>query len=226
MAILQGNQGQTGKQVGQNLTAGFGEYSEVLVTELQPRYYENTYRGQKYTATTALGGVATAATQLFSTAIATFTPILAIYNPLTSAVNLVVDHVWCGLSAAPLATATQTGAYVLVCGAGQTITNAQSATPVNNKTLKASGSQAIGVTNVALAGAVGNATPLRPLGGVLNLVTATANASAAVGAINVEDVGGSIIIPPGGYLGIAMGISNAVAGHSTTAGITWDEVAI
>ena len=226
MALLQGNQGQSGKQVGQSLTAGFGEFSDVLVTELQPRYYENTYRAQKFTASTVGGGLATAATQLFSTAIATFTPILALYNPLTSPVNLVIDHIWCGLSAAPLATITQTGAYVLVCGAGQSITNAQSATPVNNKTLKAAGSQAIGITGAALAGAVGNATMLRPLSGIIELVTATANATGVVGAINIEDVSGSIIVPPGGYLGIAMGISNAVANHLTTAGMTWDEVSV
>lgn len=224
MALLQGNQGQSGKQTGQNLTVGFGETSDLLVTELQARYYQNTYRGQKYTAATALGGVATAAAQLFSTAIGTFTPILAIYNPLTSAVNLVVEHIWSGLSAAPLATATQTGAYVLVVGAGQSITNGQSATPVNNKTLKAAGSLAIGISNAVLAGAVGNATAFRPLSGGIELVTAAANTSGLVGALSLEEVAGSIIIPPGGFLAIAMGISNAVAGHFTTAGMTWDEL--
>ena len=224
--LLQGNQGVLGKQVGQNLTAGFGEFSDVLITELMARYYQNTYRGQKFVCSTAGGGVQLAATHLFSTAIATFTPILALYNPLTSPVNLVLLKAWCGLTAAPLATITQTGGFLLVGGAGQTITNAQSATPVNTKTLKASGSQAVGITNAALAGGVGNSTLLRPLSGDVELVTATANVSGIIGPVNQEEIAGSIIIPPGGYVGIANGISNAVAGHLVTAGFEWDEVPV
>lgn len=224
--LLQGNQGQTGKQLGQNLTAGFGEFSDLLVSPLMGKYYEQNYRGNKYVASTAGGGVQLAATHLFSTAIATFTPILAIYNPLTSPVNLVIQKIWCGLTAAPLATITQTGGFLLVGSASQIISNAQSATPVNAKTLKASGSQAIGVTNAALAGAVGNATLLRPIAGNVEIVTATANATGVQGGVPVEEVAGSIIVPPGGYLAIANGISNAVAGHLVTAGFEWDEVPV
>ncbi len=226
MATLQGNQGQTGKAVGQNIVAGLGEFTDVLVTELQGRYYQNTYRGLKYLAATAGGGVQLAATHLFSTAIATFTPILAVYNPLTSKVNLSVLRAWCGLIAAPLATITQTGAFILVGGAGQSITNAQSATPVNTLTLKASGSQAVGITNAVLAGAVGNPTLLRPLCADVALVTATANATGIIGPVMPEEISGAIIIPPGGYVGIANGISNAVSGHLVVAAFEWDELPV
>ena len=224
--LLSGNQGQTGKQTGQNIALGFGEYSEALVSELMGRFYEQTYRGLKFSAATAGGGVQLAATHLFSTAIGTFTPILAIYNPLTSAVNLVLEQAWVGLASAPLATVTQTGSFLLVVGSGQTITNAQSATPVNNKTLKAAGSNAIGISNAALAGGVGNPTLLRPISGAIELVTATANATAIAGSISVEDLAGSIIVPPGGYLALANGVSNAVSGHLVVAGFTWDEVPV
>jgi hypothetical protein len=223
---IAGNQGQTGKQTGANLGIGLGEYSEILVSPLMGKYYEQNYRGNKYVCSAAGGGVQLAATHLFSTAIASFTPVLAIYNPLTSTVNLVLQKVWCGLTAAPLATATQTGGFFLVGNAGQSITNAQSATPVNAKTLRASGSQAIGVTNVALAGAVGNATLLRPITGDIEVVTATANATAINALLVMEEVAGSIIVPPGGYVGIANGISNAVAGHLVSAGFEWDEVSL
>jgi hypothetical protein len=226
MALLQGNQGQTGKQTGQNLTAAFGEFSELLITELMARYYENTYRGNKYICSAAGGGVQLAATHLFSTAIATFTPLLALYNPLTSPVNLVLTRVWAGLSASVLATIAQTGAFLLVGNSGQSITNAQSATPVNAKTLKASGSQAIGITNAALAGAVGNPLVLRPLAADVALVTATANASGLIGPITPEEIAGSLIVPPGGYVGIANGISNAVAGMLVSAGFEWDEIPV
>jgi hypothetical protein len=198
----------------------------LVVSELNPRNYLNAYAGNVYSASTAGGGLATAATQLFSTAIATFTPILALYNPITNNKNFAIENIWCGLSAAPVLTATQTGAYLLVVNSGQSITNAQTATPVNHLTFKASGSSAIGITGVALTGAVGNPIVLRPMTSTIELVTATANASAVTGTIDIEDIGGAIIIPPGGYLGIAMGISNAVAGHLTTAGFTWAEIPV
>ena len=225
--LLQGNQGALGKQSGQGLTVGLGEFSDVLITQLMHRYYELTYRGSKFVCTTAGGGVQLAATHLFSTAIATFTPILALYNPLSSSVNLVLCHAKAFVSACPLATGAQTGAFLFVCGSGQTITNSQTATPVNCKTLKASGSQAFGITNVVLAGAVGNPILLDPLiGGPILLDTATANASLVAPVPSEEVLDGSIIIPPGGYVAIANGISNAVAGMLVSAGFKWDEIPV
>lgn len=226
MATLQGQQGAASKQTGFVANVGFGEFGDMLTTEIMPRYYENTYRGFKFTATTAGGGLQLAATHLFSTAIATFTPILAIYNPLTSGKNIVLDHIYAGLSAAPLATVTQTGAFLLVAGAGQSITNAQTATPVSLSTLKATGSVATGVTNAALVGAVGNSTLLRPIAGPLALVTTTANAGGILSPLPIEEVAGALIVPPGGYLAIANGISNAVAGHLVSAAFVWDEVPV
>jgi hypothetical protein len=64
------------------------------------------------------------------------------------------------------------------------------------------------------------------LSGDIELVTATANATGIIGPVNQEEIAGSIIVPPGGYVGIANGISNAVSGHLVTAGFEWDEVAI
>lgn len=203
-----------------------GWHNELVKSDLLPRYSYLALNGTVYSSATAGGGVQLAATHLFSTAIATFTPILAVYNPLTNTKNAVVQAVWCGLSAAPLATATQTGAFLLVAGSGQTITNAQTATPVNHLTLKASGSSVIGITNAVLTGGVGNPIVLRPLTATINIVTATANASGLIGEISIEEIAGAIVIPPGGYLGIATGISNAVAGHLVTAGFSWSELPV
>jgi hypothetical protein len=201
------------------------QQSNPLVTEANPRYYQNTYQALKFLASTAGGGVQLAATSLFSTAIATFTPILALYNPLTNAVNLVLTRIWCGLSAAPLATITQTGAFLLVGQSGQSLTNAQGA-PINAKILKAVGSAAVVISNAVLAGAVGNPLLLRPLSADVELVTAAANVSGIQASIPYEETAGGIIIPPGGYVGIANGISNAVAGHLVTAGFEWDELPV
>jgi hypothetical protein len=228
MATLQGQQGVNSKTVNAG-TVSFGEMGELLATELMPRYYEANYKGLKYACSTAGGGVAAAAVQLFSTTFATWTPILAIYNPISSTVNLVINQVYCGLSAAPIAAPAQTGAYLLVAGTGQSLTNAQSTTAVINlKTLKAVGSQAIAITNTTLIGALpttGLPLVLRPLTGLINLVTASANVSGLLGGLNCDNIDGSILVPPGAFLGIAMGISNAVATHFTTAGFVWDEIA-
>ena len=225
----QGQQGQTGKQIGVNINLGLGETADVLVTELRGALYEETYRGNKYRCSTAGGGGQLAAACLFSTAFSSFTPILAIFNPQNSGKNLVVSRIWCGLSSSPLATAAQTGAFLLVTGVpGQVITNAQTATPVNMSTLKASGSVATGITLAALTGYLPQAgTPLLigPLGGDIVISTATASVTSLEGSITVEEQRGSIIVQPGTFLGIANGVSNAVSGMLVTAGIEWDEVA-
>ena len=225
----QGQQGQTGKQTGVNINIGLGETADVLVTELRGNLYEETYRGNKYRCSTTGGGGQLAAACLFSTAFSTFTPILAIYNPVNSQKNLVLRRIWCGLSASPLATAAQTGAFLLVTGVpGQTITNAQTATPVNMLTLKASGSVATGITLATLTGYLPQAgTPVvvGALGGDIVLSTATASVTSLEGSIAAEDQGGSIIVQPGQFLGIANGISNAVSGMLVTASMEWDELA-
>lgn len=223
MALLQGNQGQAGKQMGQALVAGFGEYSELLISELMGRYYEQTYRGNKYAASIGGAGITLAAVNLFSTAIATFQPIFCLYNPLTSQINLAIQHLWCGVTADP-ASAGVTGGFFLVGNAGQSITNAAGVTPINLKTLKQLGSQAIPILNAVLAGAVGTPILIRPL---QSTVIPTANGSTAtplISSVLTEEVAGSIIVPPGGYVGIANGISNTTA--IVVAGGDWDEIPI
>jgi hypothetical protein len=78
--LLQGNQGQTGKQTGQNITVGVGEFSEALVTELQPRYLEQAYRGNIFFAALQ---AAVAVTNLSATATG-----LILSNPAGSGKNL------------------------------------------------------------------------------------------------------------------------------------------
>src|ERR1019366_1826210 len=92
--LLQGNSGALGKQVGQNLTAGFGETSDLLVTELQARYYEQNYRGLTF-----FTSLAAAAPTAYAGA-GGGTPLLAIYNPIASGVNLVLKSAMVSLVAA------------------------------------------------------------------------------------------------------------------------------
>lgn len=186
------------------------------------RYEEATYRGNCYSISTTGAGFVLAAVNLFSTAIGTFQPILAVYNPSTNTKYFVLLQAWCGVTASPLATPAQTGGFFFVGNAGQLITNTQTATPVNNYTLKAAGSTGIGILNTTLTGAVGNSLLIRPMSSVASLTTATANVSGLIGPINVEDIAGGIIIPPGGYIGLANGVSNTTM--TVSAGLSWEEI--
>src|SRR5258707_1216574 len=136
MAIIRTKVGPIIGQDGSYPEIRGGRKGGMMQQDVGGRYEEAAYRGNVYSSATAGGGVQLAATHLFSTAIGTFTPILAIYNPLTSPVNLAILNAWCTLTAAVLATAAQTGAFWWVVQSGQSITNAQSATPVNHKTFK------------------------------------------------------------------------------------------
>ena len=43
-----GQQGVTSKQIGANISISLGEFGDQLVSELQARYYEQTYRGNVF----------------------------------------------------------------------------------------------------------------------------------------------------------------------------------
>src|ERR1019366_5553542 len=139
--LLQGNQGQTGKQTGQNLTAGLGEYSDLLVSELMARYYESNYRGSTYFLS-----VAGAAGTAFVGA-AGGTPLLGIYNPTGSGKNFVIKTVSVGVLAA--ASAAGNTPFRIYAGVSVQPTGTL-VSPVNALTLQASGSVAKGISNAAM----------------------------------------------------------------------------
>jgi hypothetical protein len=220
---IAGNQGQTGKQTGQNLVVGMGETTDVLVTELRSAYYQETYRGNKYTASVGGAGQTLVAVNLFSTAIATFQPIIALYNPITNTKNFSLISAYVGLTAAPNTPAI-TGGFFFVGNSGQVITNSQITNPsFNNLTFKQTGSTGVVVLNAVLAGAVGNPILIRPLSSN-SVIATTAAASSLIGAIVREDINGAFIITPGSYIAIANGVSNTTS--IVVAGLTWDEISI
>ena len=211
------------------VTAGDTTYPELrgsrkggLVSQdVGGRYEEATYRNAVYSLSTASTGVALAAVNLVTTAIGTFQPILAVYNPLTSPVRLSILQAWMGFSAVPVSTAVS-GAFFFVGNSGQSISNAASATPFNCGTFKASGSQAIGITNAVLAGAVGNAILIRPVTSNIAVVAEPATANTILGNIIMEEVAGSFVVPPGAYLGLGNGTSTTTG--TVVAGMTWEEI--
>jgi len=209
--LLQGNQGQTGKQVGQNLTAGFGEFSDLLVTELMPCYYEQTYRGNKYSVTWTAAALAAAASASS----------FVLSNPPNSGKNLVLIDSYVALTSYIAQTLIGTAA---ILGAAPNFVSPLSAssgplTPVNtligsgnNSVAKAFATATLGVVPVAIrtlaAWVMGTATP----GGD------------AVGCVG-NDMKGIIIVAPGSAICI-FGLGGAAADLTIQPTLTWDEVPV
>src|SRR5208337_2839732 len=206
MALLQGNQGVLGKQLGQNLTAGFGEYSDVLVTELQPRYYQNVHRGYVFNATTqgaiALTNLATAATGFI------------LSNPAGSGKNLVLLEI---IVAQDLAAAAAIDLISIAAVINPLATPTVHTTPLTiNSSLIGS---AAGSIAKADSSATLGATPVLVRTLFANSISATATTSAP--PFVKDEVAGALIIAPG--CTIALNAASATSFQST---MTWAEIPI
>lgn len=220
--LLQGNQGQTGKSVGQNITVGFGEYSDQMVTELMARYYEMNYRGQMFSA----GSSTTALSANTITLTATTTPIVGVWNPSTSLVNLVVLQASLQVSV-QVAGSTAQGSFVWA----SSIANAAISTgtaPFNRKTLSLTGSAAKAFNGgVALTGLTNNLVIFEgaDFGGGLAITTVGVTAATVVPTYAyVQNFDGSLIVPPGGVLALLNTVSTT--NLSVASRLMWAEVAI
>lgn len=224
--------GQVGPQVLiDGVTQPFrqGRSAEMIVQELHGRFYEQTYRNALYmggmTALTAI----TNATFTTGTLGATCTPIVGIWNPGTSTVNLAILQAILSITitatpatgCAPFVWAVSTGNNALTLGN----------VPVNRKTLAASGSQAKVFGGAALTGLTNNlvvAIGSALTGGQFGNLSMTEGTVAApptiAGGITFENLDGSILVPPGGVLAL-LATTTPVA-HSAVSGLIWEEVAL
>jgi hypothetical protein len=209
--LLQGNQGQTGKQVGQNLTVGLGELSEVLVSELQPRFYEQAYRGQTFVASVA------AAAGTAYTGAAGGTPLIAVWNPASSGKNLVLLRA--GVAIVVGGSAAGFTPFRLYGGATAAITQATVLTPTNTGSLVASGSVAKAFANVATT----SSTALTFLESVGNHAWYSGVGVIVSPPMEWEHAG-SILVPPGSML--ALGAVTIPTSMTNDAWLVWSEVAI
>jgi hypothetical protein len=222
--LLQGNQAQTGKAVGQNITVGLGEFSDILVTELQARFYEATYRGNMFSIGCQLTPLSAATVLLTASA----QPIVGVWNPTTSPVNLIplqamlVDEL-------NNVTSVALGAFVWAASIGNTALTAGLA-PFNRKTLASVGSQAkafslstasllTGLTNNLV---VFDAAEFNTASGLLTTTVAAATPTPSVSG--VQNFDGSLIVPPGGVLALLNTVSTVT--HSVAARLMWAEIPI
>ena len=197
-----------------------GRTGELIVADAHGRYTETTYRAGVYSISSAGAGQAQVAANLFSTAIATFQPIVGIYNPTPNTINVAILKAWIGI-VGQAASATVPGGFMWVVASNQNITQAGT-TPINNFTLQAKGSRVVGLVNQALTGATGSLSVLRPIASMNPNVTNAATPTILGLSIFEDQVEGSIIVPPSGFVGIANGITGTT--NTFQGGITWEEI--
>lgn len=188
---------QVGPQVvadGSTPTWRGGKGGDGLVSQLNGRYYEQSYRGNMFYA------VNTAAQALSLTGTTTYTG-LAVANPTGSGKNLVINEIIWGTTIAE----TGVGAVIVGTSAAVTLTTGNSSGPNGTSTIIGGGTASI--AKVGASATLGaNPTFLRPLIGIA-WVTATAQPTVQM----KDEVGGVIIVPPGQQIEL-VAVTTAITG--------------
>lgn len=222
--------GQVGPQILQDgATQAFrqGRGGEQVITALHGAYFEQNFRGNLYSAGIGLTAINNA-TYTTGTLTASVTPVLGIYNPIGSPVNLVPLFASLGVT---VTAATSTGGAPFVWATTITTTEltATLTVPMNRKTLKRGGGFGRDITNVAPTGMTPNLTVC--CGSALGSGSAAAFSfvGTAVGQVtsfvpSIEYLEGSWIVPPGGVL-VLLATTTPVA-HSAASCMVFEEVPI
>lgn len=221
--------GQVGEQslaAGASSTLRQGRFAELVGSDYLPRFAELTRAGRLFSHGIGLTAINNA-TYTTGTLGATVTPIAGVYNPPTSGVDLVIIQLVLGVTVtaatntggAPFAWASSVGNQAVSTGAP----------PFNRKTGQASGSGALGLGNIAPTGLT-NSLVVRGAAGVgggsmhgFSFVE-TAVGSTGPHFMTVDNVDGSIVVPPGGVLAL-LATTTPVA-HSASSMLLWAELPV
>jgi hypothetical protein len=185
-----------------------GNLGDAIVSELHGRYYEPTYRGQKYHA--ANQAAATTAAGL------TLSPLgIIISNPIGSGINVVLEKVgYAFIVAFPAASAI--GLAVGYNGASA-VTHTTALIPASNLV----GTGASGKATVDSSSTIPTAATISNI--FASGLTGTITTEVALN-FDVVDLEGSVILPPGGY---AYLYTSTVSGTSGFFGsFDWEEVPV
>jgi hypothetical protein len=205
-----------------------GKLGALVATELHGRFYEQTYRGNVF----SIGCSKTALSANTITLVAATTPILGVWNPLTSPVNLVILQASLQIAANTLTAPVPPGYFVWASSIGNSGISTGS-TPFNRKTMQAAGSQAKAVPGgVALTGLSNNlvifeAADLPNLSDLTDagtVVASTSTSNATAGAQGTHNFDGSLIVPPGGVLALLN--TNSTTTYSVAGRLLWEEVPV
>lgn len=193
------------------------------------RFMDANLAGRVFATGTVAGLSISNVTFTLATTGATATPIIGVWNPATSPVNLVI---WQAILAIYLTSPTAMvgpGGFVWMVAVGQSATLSTAITPYNRKTLVAAGSFARGLTGAALTGSTVTLATMcaSTLNGGSNetaAFTETAVGARSTNMSSVENIDGSIIVPPGGVLALMASVTPVV--HTALSGLIWEEVPI
>lgn len=214
---------------GQNLKTGLpgppfsqDQQGSASVSELHGRYYQQAYLGNLYSIGCQLTALSAATILLTNAA----QPIVGVWNPPTSPVNLVITQAML-INEANATTTVAPGAFVWAESTGNNLLTA-GLVPFNRRTLANAGSQAKAFslsTASLLTGLTNNLVVFEP--GDFNVEdslagTALAATTATPSAGGTENFDGSLIIPPGGVLALLNTVSTTTI--SVVARLMWEEV--
>jgi len=222
--ILQTSVGPQGSKIANNANPAFraGNQGDGTVSELHGRFYEQNYQGNLFSN----GSTLTALTANTISLTSSTTPILGVWNPASSTVNLVILQAAIELVANNLTSGAGPGAFVWASSLSNAVITTGTA-PFNRKTLAQNGSQAKGMSFVALTGLTNNlvifegADFASPSG-----LTYTTLASTAImpGFAAVENFDGNLIVPPGGVLALLN--TTSCTTFSVAGRMLWEEVPV
>ena len=211
---------------GTQVTARGSKTGELIIGNAHARYYEPTLRGGIFSTGMTITSISNAT---FSTGTlgATCTPIIGIWNPVNSGKNAVILQA----KLQTINTALQvTGAGAFMwCTAVNQSAITTGITPLNRFSLAASGSVCKGFANTALTGLSGNLT-VQECAGLGGLLSNLSTLQTAVGLMPqaptfVDNIEGSIVVPPGGVLALLCTTNPPVA-ISAASALLWEEVLI
>lgn len=217
--VVEIGNGRAGVQDGTEGTIRGARGGELVVTDGRGRYAELAARGQVWSGTSAVIGTTVVAANVNPVAAAAAT-ILSLYNPAGSNTDVellrtIINHI----SGTP-----GVGSLVYNIQFGQNITatgnngGTAGSLPACNRTSSRKG-QAIIFTQTALTGGAGAQILLRPVG---PHQFGAAIAATTPGLYAVVEEAGSIVIPPGGLLSLAVAAVGTT--HVISAAFEWAEV--
>jgi hypothetical protein len=211
---------KTSQKAGAPAAVSVGWQNELLKSDLFPRYaYMNLAGAMFGNGTTAL----TALSANTITLTATTTPILGVWNPLNSGVNLLVLRAMLA-SGINNAASTGPGAFVWAASTNNGAISTGSA-PVNHFTLGTTGSQAKGLSFVALTGLSTNLVLLESSSFPTPTIITTVAVPTSVQTPTVpfvQELEGAFSVPPGGVLALLNTVSTTTV--SVTGHLLWAEL--
>lgn len=222
--------GQVGPQVagdGSSVPLRQDRSGATVVQELHGRFYEQNFRSALFSAGMSITSISNATFTVGGIG-ATTTPVVGVWNPSTSTVNLVLLQASLAVSQTALQ-ATGPGGFVWAMSTANAAISTGAA-PLNRKTLALSGSFGKDMSGVAVTGITNALVPRfgSSLGGGSAIGAAflatQAGAQTVQAASNVENIDGAIIVPPGAI--VALLTTLTAVGHSAASALLWEEVPV